>query len=211
MAVCNSSPNKLLSVMLKIILALFCLLQLASVSNAQKKVRSALPEFNQQRLKITRSGLTVLGSWGLANVITGAIGQSSSSGSTKYFHRMNLYVGAVNTGLSVIGILASRGEETNLEAATSFKRQLSAERLFLFNSGLDIAYVVGGIYLTERSRRSLQPNRLLGYGRSVILQGAGLALFDGLMYYVHAKHGKALLQHVRLSVSAGSVDILVRR
>ncbi len=67
------------------------------------------------------------------------------------------------------------------------------EQIYLLNSGLDVAYVVGGLYFTERANNVAEKHDWLkGYGNSIILQGSALFLYDGIMYLIHHNHGKKL-------------------
>ena len=57
------------------------------------------------------------------------------------------------------------------------------EKILLFNAGLDIGYIGAGFYLAERSKSTVnKPNRLKGFGQSLILQGSFLLVFDSLFY-----------------------------
>jgi len=57
--------------------------------------------------------------------------------------------------------------------------QFNLERLLLFNSGLDIGYVILGFFLIQKSLKpSSKMAQLKGYGFSIILQGSWLFVFD---------------------------------
>jgi hypothetical protein len=59
------------------------------------------------------------------------------------------------------------------------------EKTLLFNAGLDVGYIMTGLYLTELSRRAgEQQERLEGYGWSLVLQGGFLLGFDLILYLV---------------------------
>lgn len=79
--------------------------------------------------------------------------------------------------------------------------QHSIEKILLFNAGLDLAYVAGGFYLKERGLRT-DNSKLIGFGKSVILQGAFLLAFDGVMYGFHQTHLKEL-QEIMQNISLG--------
>ncbi len=150
-----------------------------------------LPNFNQERNDLNRKGMTVLGSWAGANLITNGILLSNSSGSDKYFYQMNVYWNVVNGALAGLGVLGAKKTQSNLSAFQTLEEQSSTEKTFLINTGLDAAYVMTGVYLLEKSKNSVDnQNMLKGYGQSVILQGGFLLLFDGIMYGVHRSHLK---------------------
>jgi hypothetical protein len=150
------------------------------------------PNFNQERIDLNRKGLTVLGSWAGANLITnGILLANNSSGSDKYFYQMNLYWNVVNGALAGLGVLGAKKTQGNLSAFQTLEEQSSTEKTFLVNTGLDVAYVMTGVYLLEKSKNSTDSQDMLkGYGQSVILQGGFLLLFDGIMYGVHRSHLK---------------------
>jgi hypothetical protein len=136
--------------------------------------------------------MVVLGSWGAANLVYNSLSIKSSSGSDQYFHRMNLIFGGVDLTLAGASLFFSR-HASGLSYGNTFKRQINVEKIFLFNAGLDVAYVVGGFYFKERKSGNIEiQDRNEGYGKGIILQGCALFLFDGTMYLIHQKHGKQL-------------------
>ena len=150
-----------------------------------------LQNFNQERNDLNRKGMTVLGSWAGANLVTNGILLSNSTGSDKYFYQMNVYWNIVNGALAGLGILGAKKMPGNLSAFQTLEEQSSTEKTFLINTGLDAAYVMTGVYLLEKSKNSMDNQDMLkGYGQSVILQGGFLLLFDGIMYGVHRSHLK---------------------
>ncbi len=61
------------------------------------------------------------------------------------------------------------------------------------NSGLDVAYIAGGLYLHEKAKSSSQNHdKYKGYGQSIMVQGGALLVFDAVMYAMHIQHGKAM-------------------
>ena len=164
-----------------------------------------LPSFNQERNDLNRKGMVVLGSWAGANLITKGILLSNSSGSDKYFYQMNVYWNVVNGTLAGLGVLGAKKMQRNLSAFQSLEEQSSTEKTFLINTGLDVAYVMTGVYLLEKSKNSIDSQDMLkGYGQSVILQGGFLLLFDGIMYGVHRSHlkkGSAIFENLTFTGS----------
>ena len=164
-----------------------------------------LPSFNQERNDLNRKGMVVLGSWAGANLITNGILLSNSSGSDKYFYQMNVYWNVVNGVLAGLGVFGAKKMQGNLSAFQSLEEQSSTEKTFLINTGLDVAYVMTGVYLLEKSKNSIDSQDMLkGYGQSVILQGGFLLLFDGIMYGVHRSHlkkGSAIFENLTFTGS----------
>ncbi len=154
--------------------------------------QSVINQFNVERQKISKTGLKILSAYSAMNIIYGSIASSNTTGSNRYFHKMNVIWNSVTLGIVGISIVVEK-KEGILSYANSLKKQNEIEKLFLFNAGLDLAYIAGGAYLKERSKTSTKnSSRLRGYGESVMLQGGVLLLFDGIMYSIHNNHGKKL-------------------
>jgi len=173
----------------------------------------SLSDYNHQRNKTGRNGMLVLTGWGVANLGYGLIAQSQTSGTDKYFHQMNAMWGGINAALGFMGYLGSRNAK-DLSLSESVRAQYASEKTFLFNAGLDLAYIGGGFYLHERSKSvTKKPERLKGYGGSIIMQGAALLIFDVTMYSIHHSHGKGLLKFLDKSGVAfgpGQIGLFVK-
>ena len=179
---------------------LFLSLLFLSFSTTIFSKNLTLSNFNQERLDLNRKGLTVLGSWAGANLITNGILLANASGSDKYFYQMNVYWNVVNGALAGLGVLQAKKTQADLSPFQTLEEQSSTEKTFLVNTGLDVAYLMTGVYLLEKSKNSTDSQeKLKGYGQSVILQGGFLLLFDGIMYGVHRSHlkkGKAIFENL---------------
>ena len=177
------------------------------ISQAQQAELNIL---NQKRETQVRTGLKALSSWSAANIIYGSIARNNSTGSTKYFNEMNAIFNGVTLGISALGYFTAK-KPGELNLSESFKKQNQAERLFLFNAGLDLAYIAGGAYIKEKSLTTTKnPDRLKGYGNSIMLQGAALAVFDGVMYIIMRKNGKkinALLENISFKSSGNGLGL----
>lgn len=185
--------------------ALACLPLSLAAQNAPQQ-DAPLSAFNTERKALDQRGMRVLGAWAAGNIGVSGARYFATSGSEKYFHQMNVGWGAINAALAGVSLLSARREDAPLSRAATTQLQLRTENIYLFNTGLDVAYVVGGFYLQERARTRTterQQQRLRGYGQSVLLQGSFLLLFDGLMYAAHHGHANKrlypLLSKVRLS------------
>ena len=157
-----------------------------------------LDDFNARRLDLDKKGMTVLGSWAVANIALSPILANAASGPEKYFHQMNGYWNGVNlliAGLGYYGALKS--EPMGLSMSQTLKEQQKLEKTLLFNAGLDLAYIAGGFYLQERAKNSTDnANRLKGFGQSLVLQGGFLFAFDVVFYLVQKNHGSKLFSMV---------------
>ena len=194
---------------MKYIVAIYILIGSSNCCFAQQ---SRVDQFNRQQAKLVRNSMVVLGSWSTANLLYSGISIGGAKGSAKYFHQMNLAWSGVNIGLAALGYFGNRNRD-GLGYLESIKKQSTIEKIFLLNAGLDVAYIAGGFYLKERGRTAIQnPLRAEGFGNSIVLQGAALLLFDGIMYFVHQKHGRQLYQlgkNIRVAATANGIGCVV--
>lgn len=159
-----------------------------------------LADFNQTRLDYNKQGMMILGSWAVGNMVWGGIGASQTTGETKAFHQMNLYWNSVNLVIAGFGYWQATKETPGTDFWATMEAQQGIEKVLLLNGALDLAYMAGGLYMKERGLRKAN-DRLIGFGKSVILQGAFLLAFDGVMYGFHQVHGKelpSLVQNISL-------------
>ena len=146
-----------------------------------------LSGLEEVRLGHQRKAMLALGGWAVGNIGLGLALRGHTEGSTRRFHEMNAIWNVVNLGIAGIGYFTLGGAETQVLAA--WKENLSFEKILLFNAGLDVGYMLGGLYLRERSRRpDADADRLRGYGTSIILQGGFLFAFDLVNYFI--AHGR---------------------
>lgn len=146
-------------------------------------------------------GLAVLAAWVLLNLIGSGycLARADRRREDFYFHGLNVLWNLVNAALAAWGILHLHfGPPPGLDAAELLSGQQYYQTLFAGNAGLDVLYVLAGSYLRSRAPRPRQarPERLLGYGRALWVQGGFLLLFDGAMWvllYVLARSWPQLL------------------
>ncbi|TGE09752.1 DUF6992 family protein [Hymenobacter fodinae] len=159
-----------------------------------------LPAINQARELLAERGMAVLGSWALLNLLVSGymVKQTDARTETHHFHLMNVGWNAVNALLAVWGILrAHPASVAGLTLAESLTAQFQFEKILLFNAGLDVAYVCVGSWLRARAHAvgAVRPERLLGFGRSLWVQGTFLFLFDvGFYLLYHRWAGELLLR-----------------
>lgn len=151
--------------------------------------------YNQQRLNTNKTAMTILGGWAIGNIALGATLQGKNKGTEQqYFHRMNAYWNVVNLGLAAAGYYAATtGDAASFSTFQTIQEQHKIQKILLFNAGLDIGYMMTGLYLLERGKNNTKNTALLrGYGKSLVLQGAFLFLFDWAIFGVHASHNEGL-------------------
>lgn len=164
-----------------------------------------LADFSREKAAINKRGFLVLGSWSAANIISGAIGQSVAGGEAKYFHRMNLIWGSVNLLIALPGYLGAMKAPAEATLGEGIRDQYKQEKIFAFNAGLDIAYMAAGAWWLQKANSSSHMDRDRGYGKSVLMQGGALLLFDAIMFATHNRHGK------KLSKILGTVQLAPNR
>lgn len=167
-----------------------------------------LQDFNQTRISYNEKGMMILGGWAVGNMIWGGIAASQTSGQTKAFHQMNLYWNSVNLVIAGVGYWQATKENAGTDFWSTMGAQQNMEKILLFNAALDVAYIAGGMYLKERGLR-LNKDKFIGFGKSIILQGAFLLTFDAVMYTFHHTHAKELPQIVN-QVSLGPTGFNIR-
>lgn len=196
--------------MKKIILLAVILISLKSYSQQQADLNS----FNRERNRITRNGMITLAGWSAANLIYSGIATGQTHGTNLYFHQMNVMWGGINLGLAALGYLGIKNKD-GMTLSQSLKQQSGVEKTYIFNLGLDAAYIASGFYLKERSRNPSvkNPQKYKGYGESIILQGAGLMLLDGVMFTIHNFHGKKiykLMEKTQVVFTGNGLGVIVK-
>jgi hypothetical protein len=179
-------------------LSLMLVLLVAASSFAQ--TQEELNTFNKERLNIQKKGMGVLGIWAIGNIATGIVGYETTDGSVAQLYKMNIIWNGVNLALAIPGYIGASKGKYDLSMRKTYKEQSGVEKTFMFNAGLDAAYIMGGLYLTEKAKTASTPKKHdehLGYGNSLMFQGGFLMLFDITMAAIHSSHGnKKLMQHL---------------
>ena len=195
----------------KLLLAAMLPTSLAAQSTAP------LVDYATQRATLDRRGMLVLGSWAMTNVGVSGARYFPTEGSEKYFHQMNVGWGVVNLALAGTTFLAARRSAPEASRTELVRTQFCTENLYLFNAGLDVAYVATGFYLRERARSRptiRRRDQLKGYGQSLLLQGGFLLAFDGIMFAAQHRHGQRnlypLLSHVQIGPTTVALTLPLR-
>ena len=164
-----------------------------------------------------RDHLWRVAAWGGANVAGGLAlvlaSRRQANGARWAFGAMSAGWGAVNVGIAAVGLATSP-----TEALTGYDAVLSAERTFhdilLLNLGLNVAYAgVGGAMLAAGYRGVDTAPEWRGFGTSLIVQGAGLLVLDGIVFLAsRARLGELIGMAGHLSASAfpGGFHIALR-
>ena len=159
-------------------------------------------QFFSRSMTVNNAGMAVLGGWAVANLATGAVGWSKTSGSTMYFHQMNFFWNTVNLGIAGFALYsAAQMEPLRMSYQELMNEHNRYEKLYLINAGLDVLYVGTGFLLRHLSANNTKrADLMMGYGNSVILQGGFLFLFDGVMYVLQHSRQASFLNDMNLSL-----------
>ncbi|CAN5807341.1 hypothetical protein BH24BAC1_BH24BAC1_07530 [soil metagenome] len=159
---------------------------------AQPAVLEAL---YQNRMELIQRASLVLAAWAMGNIVISSLNLPKASRSKRYFHQMNIIWNIVNLAIAGYSAYTSfTGDASLLTLAREVREHFLLERILLLNVGLDLAYLMTGLYLQERAGRALKPERLHCYGSSLLLQGSFLLLFDLLFYFLLNTHTGELYQ-----------------
>lgn len=193
---------------------IFLLLFFAAAYSVYSLPQESLDSLNISRNTINRAGMLTLGTWAIGNIATGLFLRANTSNDIKYFHEMNAAWNVINLGLASVGYVGSLNPDLGLDLAYTMSEQATIEKILLFNAGLDVGYVMAGLYLRERSK-NVQNNseRLLGYGNSLILQGAFLFGFDVVMYLLHGQNSgrlQELLENIDVSILPAYLSLVLK-
>lgn len=165
-----------------------------------------LLQFNQERLQTDKRLMLGLGSWAGANFVASGVGWATvAKGEAYYFHQMNVLWNTVNIALAIPGYLNAKKSNPNLTFAQTIIAQHKTEKLFLINTGLDIAYISSGLLLRSSAKTNLtKRDQFNGFGTSLIMQGGFLFLFDLTAYVLHNRHAKKALYPKMKSIELSS-------
>lgn len=168
-----------------------------------------LVDFNEQRLKTDKTLMITLGSWSLANAAVSAYGWATTENEAKYFHQMNVMWSGVNLALAIPGYFKARkSDPSTFSFAKTWDDQERTEKVFMFNTALDVAYITSGFYLRSRAQSDPENyHRFRGFGNGIILQGSFLFLFDMTAVIIHSRHKKRKLSPFLEQISPSSNGI----
>jgi hypothetical protein len=149
-----------------------------------------LVEFNTSRLNLDKKLMIGLGAWSISNLAVSSYGWAKTDNEANYFHQMNVMWSGINLALAIPGyIKAMRTNPQNFTFAQTWKTQIKTEKIFLFNTALDVCYMSAGLYLKQKAlTSSTNYHRFRGFGNSLLLQGGFLFLFDLTATILHTNH-----------------------
>jgi hypothetical protein len=171
----------------------WCLLPLLLLGFAASAQDATLQAFNQQQAATLKTGMLVLGGWAILNIIVGSFKLTKSTRSRKFYFQMNLYWNIVNLIIAAVALYSIiSGDPATQSLIGSLKLHIWYKKVLYLNVGLDLAYIVLGAYLKERSRTSPKIEQLQGWGEAVVLQGLFLFLLDLVLVVLLEFHAEEL-------------------
>ena len=190
------------------LLLFFSLFAITALAQESSLSEQEITQINQDRLTLQKQGMYVLGGWALANFAYSGASLQGATGSTLRFHQMNILWNTVNAGLAGAGLYAAiTGETEGYTTLSTWNEYRKTEKILLLNTGLDAAYIMSGIYLLEKAKTDEgRANRWKGYGRSLILQGSFLMLFDTGLFYLTNRQAN---RHIKLD-NSGQAALHIR-
>jgi hypothetical protein len=152
------------------------------------------PEYYyKQSLSIQKTGMIVLSSWAGLNLLSGIAGNFRYQSESKYFFQMNAAWNVVNLGIAAFGFAGVANAVLDVDSSYMLSELKKFDRILLINAGLDVIYVATGALLLNKGLKNNRA-RFIGYGRSILLQGGFLFLFDMILYLTHRPYTKSLFQ-----------------
>ncbi len=162
---------------------------------------SLLHDFTLKKHTLNRRGMIVLSYWGAANIAAGAAGYAATkSYEEQNFYGMTTAWGLINFGIGLPGALSKKTKRLSLFQLQH--EQTKTEKIYLSNAMFDLLYIAGGAYLKEYAKN--QPSvrkeqQFNGFGNAVLIQGAGLLLFDTGMLWLNNRNRKKYLDRYLLN------------
>lgn len=168
----------------------------------------SMQSFQSERIAINKSGMVVLGSWAIGNILLGAYGNQKATGEAKYVHQFNAMWNLVNFGIAAFGYVNAATADPSAMSNTEILKEFGAlQNFLLLNAGLDVAYMATAVYLKERAKSSANGERLRGYGNSLLIQGAFLLVFDSAMYLLHENNASIRLYPHIGNLISGNIGV----
>ncbi len=166
----------------------------------------AVVDITQRRLTLQKRSMFILGGWAVANMGAGGIGWGlSTTPRAQAFWQMMLFWNTVNLGLAVVGlVMAFTDDPAALDLKATMAQGNLYERLFLFNGGLDVAYLVAAGLMLEHGARTGE-GQWTGAGHALLIQGGFLLVFDLALFFLHRNIDNALLD--QLTVTPGGLGL----
>ncbi len=189
-----------------LILAIFGFIAIPAFSQ-----QADIDAFNARKDQIGKRSMFALGGWAVGNfAVSGAL-LTQTSGADFHFHEMNVYWNVVNAGLAGVGLLGLRKGSAGKSWQQTVDGHYGTEKIYLLNAGLDVGYIMSGLFLTELANRMPdQRDRFTGWGYSMMVQGGFLLVLDAVMYAIYRGHYKKNLSPILNNLEVSPMGMRLR-
>lgn len=157
----------------------------------------SLESYHNDGWRTNKTAMTVLGGWATSNIAVSGVLLGQHQGAERAFHQMNVGWNLVNLSIAGLGYWHSSRQLRRPPGSPGeiLRQQQKIRQSLLFNAGLDLAYVTAGAWMMDRGVHANRPDaRLEGFGKSLLLQGGFLFLFDLSFFLIHQRSDKKLFQ-----------------
>lgn len=197
---------------MKSILCVLLIVGFSSFGQENSNLKDDLLNIQTRQSNMAKTSMISLNSWAIGNITYGTIANFNSSGEAKYFHQMNAIWNVVNLGIGIPGIIGAYKKESPKTLKEIYDYQHRIEKLYLINTGLDVAYIASGLALRNfgENKTGTARLRLKGYGNSIMMQGGYLLIHDIavlLMYKSNIKLLNAKWKNVKITSYGLNVKI----
>jgi len=160
--------------------SLFALNSLISYGQKADSTLYNLQDIQFRQTNFNKIAMISLNSWAVGNIAYGSIAMTQTTGEAKYFHQMNAGWNLVNLAIGVPGIIGAYKKQDSMNFEKLYKNQRSMQTIYLFNAGLDVAYMTVGLAMRLHGKNVTgeMSARWKGFGSSLIFQGGYLFLHD---------------------------------
>ncbi|MEJ8757788.1 hypothetical protein WG947_12310 [Pontibacter sp. H259] len=156
-----------------------CLLLFLLVSVTVNAQTNTLAAFNLHQSEVLKAGMFVLGGWALLNIVIGSFRMMKATRNKRFFFQMNIYWNIVNLVIASVALYALlTTDAAALNLSQSIVQHGWYKKVLYLNIGLDVAYILLGMWLQERARYSPKTEQLKGWGQAIVLQGFFLLILD---------------------------------
>lgn len=153
----------------------------------------AMREHALRRRKLDLVGSSVLLGWAVGNVAVGAVGWATAEEPEWVaFHQMSIAWNGINLGLAIPGLVNGLREPRERDLGGLLRAGSNSRLVYGINTGLDVGWILGGALLWQHGEAADDP-LFVGFGRSVVVQGGFLLLFDAVMTALHGREQRRFL------------------
>lgn len=183
--------------MVKSMLAFAISLFMAFTLQAQSSIDTT--RAYQKDWRLIRNGMLSLTGWATVNMGS-ALLLSHTDNQWGYFHQMNGLWNTVNFGLGAMGTYRAIRKLRKPDFDNHLRDMNKMGRVLKINGYVDIGYMAAGAGAWALANQFGNPAMAQGYGKSLLLQGAFLFVFDWAMFLLvkhHSTRYNVILQHSR--------------